>query len=125
MLERLLRDAELAAQIGHRCAELGLLQNRSDLLDRKTFLLHDNTPPLRASSCRKTHITFGTVICEPATISFYHAHSRTRVTASAGQRLIETEPAAASELAPMHPPTPRRRASLHWTRLLTRMYASL
>jgi hypothetical protein len=37
---RLLADPELANDLGHRCARLGLLQSERDLLFRKVLLSH-------------------------------------------------------------------------------------
>src|SRR4029453_12083667 len=50
-VEGLLADADLADELRHRHPELGLLEHRHDLLDRKTATSHDtsSSPPRRLS----------------------------------------------------------------------------
>ena len=51
-----------------------------------------------------------------------HANLRARVTAGAGQPVTETAPVALPGSDPTLPAITRRRASLHWARLLARIY---
>jgi len=51
-----------------------------------------------------------------------HANLRARVTAGAGQPVTETAPVALPGSDPTHPIPTRRRASIHWARLLARIY---
>jgi hypothetical protein len=51
-----------------------------------------------------------------------HARLRSRVTACAGQPVTETAPVTVPAPAPALPTHSRRRASIHWARLLARIY---
>jgi hypothetical protein len=77
-----------------------------ELLDRLAALI----PPPR----RHRHHYFG--VFAP------HAALRARVTACAGQSMVPSPLAATCAADPPTPAPTRRRASLHWARLLARIY---
>jgi len=53
-IERLLRNADLPNQVGHRHPKLGLFEHGDDLLDRKLLAFHDKLlPPLLGRSLPK------------------------------------------------------------------------
>jgi hypothetical protein len=52
-VECLLRDSRLADQVRHRNPYLGLLQDRYDLLHRKSLPSHGNLPSRYFDYCRK------------------------------------------------------------------------